>query len=122
VLSAIHAFDVDELGEVQWYQTWTDLERLEVPRWLRESEAWAAVIALAQGLHPMVRQRFIHRDSHLMNVLWSGVVDWTNASVGPPGIDAGWCQGNPVASHGLKAAERFRTAYEAVAGVEQHPM
>lgn len=127
VLPAIHAVEGDELGEVQRYQTWADLDGLAAPEWTGEPEAWAAVIALAQGPRPRVRQRFIHRDYHPMNVLWSrgrlsGVVDWTNASVGPPGNDVGWCRGNLVASHGLKAAERFREFYEAVAGVEQHPV
>ena len=127
VLTAIHAVEGDELAEVQRYQTWADLDGLAVPGWSREPGAWAAVIALARGPRPRVRQRFIHRDYHPMNVLWSrgrlsGVVDWTNASVGPPGNDVGWCRGNLVASHGLKAAERFRAVYEAVAGAEQHPV
>lgn len=127
VLPAIHAVDDDEVAELQGYQTWADLDGLAAPRWTREAAAWAAVIALARGPRPRVRQRFIHRDYHPMNVLWSrgrlsGVVDWTNASVGPPGNDVAWCRQNLVASHGLKAAERFRAAYESVAGEEQHPV
>jgi len=64
---------------------------------------WAAMIALAEGPRPRVRQRFIHRDYHPMNVRWSrgrlsGVVDWTNASVGPTGKDVAWCRQNLVAS------------------------
>ena len=61
-----------------------------------------------------------------MNVLWqglqlSGVVDWVNASVGPPGIDAGWCRQNLAQSHGVVAPERFRLAYEASSGARQDP-
>ena len=127
VLPAIHAVEGEELGEVQRYQTWADLDALAAPEWTREPEAWAAVIALAQAPRPRVRQRFIHRDYHPMNVLWSrgrlsGVVDWTNASVGPPGNDVAWCRQNLVASRGLKAAERFREFHEVVAGEEQHPV
>ncbi|MBT7099080.1 aminoglycoside phosphotransferase family protein [Candidatus Poribacteria bacterium] len=127
VLPAIHAVDDAEVAELQRYQTWADLDELEAPRWTREPEAWAAVIALAQGRRPRVKARFIHRDYHPMNVVWSrgrlsGVVDWTNASVGPPGNDVAWCRQNLVASHGLKAAEQFRELYEAVAGEEQHPV
>ena len=127
VLPAIHAVEGDELGEMQRYRAWADLDELVAPGWTREPEAWAAVIELAQGARPRVRRRFIHRDYHPMNVLWSrgrlsGVVDWTNASVGPPGNDVAWCRQNLVASHGLKAAERFRELYESVAGVEQHPV
>ena len=127
VLPAIHAVEGEELAELPRYRPWAELDALVAPGWTREAEAWAAVIALAQGPRPRVRQRFIHRDYHPMNVLWnrgrlSGVVDWTNASVGPPGNDVGWCRQNLVASHGLKAAERFREFYEAAAGEEQHPV
>jgi aminoglycoside phosphotransferase (APT) family kinase protein len=74
---------------------------------------WAAMIALAEGPRPRVRQRFIHRDYHPMNVRWSrgrlsGVVDWTNASVGPTGNDVAWCRQNLVASAPARASARSR--------------
>jgi len=127
VLPAIHAVDDDTVAELQRYRPWADLDQLVAPGWTREPEAWAAVIALAQGPRPRVKRRFIHRDYHPMNVIWSrgrlsGVVDWTNASLGPPGNDVAWCRQNLVSSHGLRAAERFRELYESVAGVEQHPV
>lgn len=127
VLPALHATEHPEVAQLQPYRPWADLESLEPPSWTRESEAWDAVIALARGPRPSVEPRFIHRDYHPMNLLWSrgrlsGVVDWTNASYGPPGNDVAWCRQNLVASHGLQAAERFRGAYGAVAGVEQDPI
>jgi len=126
VLPAIHAVESPEMAELQRYRPWANLDELEAPSWSREPEAWAAVIALARGPRPRVKRRFIHRDYHPMNVLWSrgrlsGVVDWVNASVGPPGNDVAWCRQNLVASHGVRVAERFRAMYEAVAGEEQQP-
>jgi len=132
VLPAIHAVTGDDLGGVPRYQPWVDLDAVEVPRWTREAEAWRAVIGLARGPRPRVRgphtrQCFIHRDYHPMNLLWSrgrltGVVDWTNARVGPPGIDVAWARQNLVTSHGVEAAERFREFAEAALGREQDPV
>ena len=128
VLPELHAVDDDEVAELQRYRPWADLDQLVAPGWTRESEAWAAVIALAQGPRPRVRRRFIHRDYHPMNVVWSrgrlsGVVDWTNASFGPPGNDVAWCRQNLVSSHGLKCRRAVsRQLYESVAGVGQHPV
>ena len=117
----------NDLGAVPRYEPWIDLDALEVPRWTREPEAWAAVIALARGRRPRVRGRFIHRDYHPMNVLWSrgrltGVVDWTNARIGPPGIDVAWARQNLVVSHGVAVAERFRQLAKAALGREQDPV
>ena len=65
--------------------------------------------------------RFIHRDFHPGNVLWSrgrvtGVVDWTNASAGPPAADVAHCRTNLVIMNGMASADRFRGAYEALTG------
>ena len=126
-LPPIHAVTGDDLATVERYHPWADLDALEVPRWSRNPEAWAAVIALARGPRPRVRHRFIHRDYHPMNILWSrgrltGVVDWTNARVGPPGIDVAWARQNLVVSHGVEVAERFRAYAEQSLGREQHPV
>lgn len=126
-LPPIHAVTGDDLARVERYVPWIDLDALEPPRWTRAPEAWATVIALARDPRPRGRHRFIHRDYHPMNVLWSrgrltGVVDWTNARVGPPGIDVAWARQNLVVSHGVKVAERFRAHAEAALGREQHPV
>jgi aminoglycoside phosphotransferase (APT) family kinase protein len=75
---------------------------------------------------PPYRTVFIHRDLHPGNVLWrrgqrTGVVDWTNACAGPAGCDIGHCRGNLVRLDGLEAADRFRSAYEAVTGEPYDP-
>ena len=126
-LPPIHAVRGRDLAAVERYEPWVDLDALEVPKWTREPEAWASVVALARGPRPPGRHRFIHRDYHPMNLLWSrgrltGVVDWTNARIGPPGIDVAWARQNLVVSHGLEVAERFRGFAEAALGPVQDPV
>jgi len=126
VLPPIHAVTGDDLALVERYVPWIDLDALAPPRWSREPAAWQRVIDLARARPPRVRWRFIHRDYHPMNVLWSrgrltGVVDWTNARIGPPGIDVAWARQNLVFSHGVEVAERFRALAEVALGREQHP-
>jgi hypothetical protein len=49
----------------------------------------------------------------------SAVLDWTNASCGPPGADAGHCRLNLVKLYGVEIAERFREILHQTAdGVE----
>ena len=63
----------------------------------------------------------IHRDYHPGNTLWSrrrltGIVDWTQASSGPPGLDVGQMRWNLVAGHGQRVADRFLACYRAASG------
>jgi aminoglycoside phosphotransferase (APT) family kinase protein len=65
--------------------------------------------------------RLIHRDYHPENTLWSrghlsGVVDWTQASWGPPGLDLGHMRWNLVADHGQQVADQFLNCYRAATG------
>ncbi len=125
VLPLIHETDAGSPPVVQAYRVYNDLEALEPPARSRQAEAWAAVIALARGTWPGEPDRFIHRDFHPGNALWSrgrlsGVVDWVNASRGPGGVDVGHCRVNLVILFGLDTAERFRALQESISGTEQH--
>ena len=46
----------------------------------------------------------------------SGVVDWANACVGPPGIDIATCRWNLADWAGVEAANAFVASYEALTG------
>src|SRR5262249_11369565 len=46
----------------------------------------------------------------------TGVVDWIEASIGPPDVDVGHCRLNLAILFSADVAERFRTMYEAEAG------
>ena len=46
----------------------------------------------------------------------SGIVDWPNACRGAANIDVAWCRANLIHLYGVAAADRFRHAYQALAG------
>ncbi|HET9968100.1 MAG TPA: phosphotransferase [Streptosporangiaceae bacterium] len=46
----------------------------------------------------------------------TGIVDWTQASWGPPGLDLGHMRWNLVADYGQQTADQFLNCYRAAAG------
>ena len=59
----------------------------------------------------------LHRDYHPVNLLWgqarvSGVVDWINACMGPPGVDVAHCRLNLALMYGMAAADAYLAAYQ----------
>lgn len=126
-LPALH--DLGVVEGLPAYRSWFRSRPFEPPSWSRQPELWHRADALVSGPPPeeaVGRVTLIHRDYHPANTLWrygrlSGVTDWVNACNGPPAIDVAHCSVNLSALFGVEAAEAFRRAYEAVAGVEQHP-
>jgi aminoglycoside phosphotransferase (APT) family kinase protein len=58
---------------------------------------------------------FIHRDFHAGNVLWArgrltGVLDWIECCIGPPGVDIGHARANFAGRLGLDVADAFLAA------------
>jgi hypothetical protein len=47
----------------------------------------------------------------------TAIVDWDQAMVGYPGVDAGYCRMDLAMQHGLAVANDFLNAYEAAAGM-----
>ncbi len=123
-LPALH-----EAGAVEGlprYRPWFRARPFASPAWSHRPDLWLRANELSLRAEPGFARTFIHRDYHPGNVLWhygrlSGVTDWVNASNGPAGIDVAHCRVNLAALLGVDAAETFREAYEAVAGVEQEP-
>jgi aminoglycoside phosphotransferase (APT) family kinase protein len=112
--------------ELPAYFRYHDLESVGRPSWMGPSPVWEAMVQVLREGAPPAPAAFVHRDYHPANLLWrrgrlSGVVDWVNACRGPAGVDPGHCRVNLVILHGVSVAERFREAYEAAAGVRQHP-
>lgn len=127
-LPTIHAVNGRARQLVPAYRTHQDLRGLPPPAWLGRSTVWAQAFTVATGPAPATRRCFIHRDYHPGNTLWwrgrlTGVVDWTQGSWGPPGIDVGWMRWNLACDHGLQAAEEFLAIWQAVDGTndEHHP-
>ncbi len=123
-LPALHALGPAE--GLPAYRPWFRSRPFEAPAWSTRPELWRRADELASAAPPEFAGTLIHRDYHPANTLWrygrlSGVTDWVNACNGPRGIDVAHCCVNLSALFGVEAADEFRAAYEAVAGVEQHP-
>jgi len=91
------------------------------PLWTSRPELWQRAIEVLDGSAAFGERRLIHRDYHPGNVLWHrakvvGVVDWVNASIGPPWADVAHCRVNLAAQYGQPAAERFLDLYRECAG------
>jgi aminoglycoside phosphotransferase (APT) family kinase protein len=120
-LARVHAIDGDVESRVPRYRTYFDPSHAAPPPWLRGSHIWERAIAAVRQPPPPSAERFIHRDYHPENTLWSrgrltGVVDWTQASWGPPEVDVGHMRWNLAADHGVGVADRFLDAYRTSSG------
>jgi aminoglycoside phosphotransferase (APT) family kinase protein len=122
VLPRIHAADI----EAPPYEPWFDGADLVVPEWTSRPAAWRAAIDIVCAGLPSTEPVFLHRDYQHFNMLWSrgrltGVIDWMEASQGPPDVDVAHCRLNLAVLFSSDWAERFRLAYEAEAGRTSDP-
>jgi aminoglycoside phosphotransferase (APT) family kinase protein len=65
-------------------------------------------------------RRFIHRDYHPENTLWSrdhlaGIVDWTSAAFGPAAVDTAHMRWNLALTYGLDVGDEFLRLYRSLA-------
>lgn len=124
-LCEIH--DVDSACRTQLapYRLYYDRVHANPARWMSATPVWAQSIALVRAPLPKSTMTFIHRDYHPENTLWSrrrltGVVDWTQASWGPPELDVGHMRWNLVIDQGQQVADQFLASYRAVSGNALH--
>ncbi len=115
-LTRIHRLTVGS-REVPAFRTYFPMRQAPLPGWLQGDRVWEAALAVAREAEPTYAA-FIHRDYHPGNSLWrygalTGVVDWTQASMGPVEVDVGSMRWNLAADFGLPAADRFLEAYRA---------
>jgi aminoglycoside phosphotransferase (APT) family kinase protein len=123
-LPLIHDVRVARVA-VQPFAPYYDLRKIELPRWSKQPKLWERALEIARQRQPRARKCFIHRDYHPANVLWSrgklsGVIDWPNASIGPPEVDVAHCRGNLAILHGVDVADAFLDAYRSVTGVRDY--
>jgi aminoglycoside phosphotransferase (APT) family kinase protein len=116
VIPRIHAVDGRAESVVPGYRRYYEPEQVVPPSWVRRRDAWERAIDVVGRPAPVGPACFIHRDFHPGNTLWSrgqltGVVDWTQASWGPPSIDLGHARWNLALHHGPDAADLFLDAY-----------
>jgi aminoglycoside phosphotransferase (APT) family kinase protein len=125
-LPAIHAVAVPAAAGLPAYRPYA-LEVDRPPAWTRRPALWWRAFAAFHGPPPSAERRLVHRDYHPGNVLWSdgaptGIVDWVNASAGPPGADLGHCRMNLARAVGLDAADRFSAIHRSVSWRDdEHP-
>jgi aminoglycoside phosphotransferase (APT) family kinase protein len=86
---------------------------LKPPAWSKQPKLWERAFEVAEAARvDESTARFIHRDHHAGNVLWSygrvvGVIDWEPACIGPPAVDFAHVRANLTAWMGIGAARRY---------------
>ncbi|MFI8364324.1 phosphotransferase family protein [Streptomyces sp. NPDC085612] len=124
-LADIHALPVSEGRRPRVYQAWTSPERVTPPTATRRPELWQRAVDVLRREPPAHRGRFLHRDFHPGNVLFtgtdgglriSGVVDWVETSWGPADLDVAHCATALALLHGAPEGMRFADRYVAAGG------
>ncbi|MGW4301058.1 alpha/beta fold hydrolase [Streptomyces sp. NPDC004646] len=100
------------------YEAWTSPERV---RAVVSGGVWERAVEVIEREPPSYRGRFLHRDYHPGNVLFtgegrdsrvSGVVDWVETSWGPADLDVAHCSTALALLHGPEHGPAFRARYE----------
>ncbi len=120
-LVAIHEVRVPSGVALPRYAPYNAGMRPVSPPYSTRPGLWERVADVLEAPWPAHRTTFIHRDYHPGNVLWdgarvAGVVDWSTAAWGPPGIDLARMRVNLASALGRAAAERFTALYAAAGG------
>jgi aminoglycoside phosphotransferase (APT) family kinase protein len=121
----IHDIAAGCRSQLEPYRLYYDRPHARLPRWIPVTPVWTQAIAVVRQPLPATEMTMIHRDYHPENTLWSygrltGVLDWTQASWGPPALDVGHMRWNLVADYGQDTADRFLTAYRTAASRALH--
>ncbi|MFF9070186.1 alpha/beta fold hydrolase [Streptomyces sp. NPDC014891] len=125
-LVRIHGVVPDERPRT--YQAWTSPEHVRAP----DGPLWERAVDVIRRDPPPYAGRFLHRDFHPGNVLFTGagsalriagVVDWVEASWGPADLDVAHCSTALALLHGPAYGWDFRRRYEAQGGhgLGDHP-
>ncbi len=127
-LAAIHDLGGIAEGRLEPYRLYYDREHASPVAWLPATRVWIEATEAVRETPPPTPMTLIHRDYHPDNTLWfegllTGVVDWTQASWGPPALDLGHMRWNLVADYGQSVADRFLACYQSITGhpVHEHP-
>ena len=103
------------------YQAWTSPARVRT----LDGDLWERAVDVIRRDPPPYEGRFLHRDFHPGNVLFtgagpelrvSGVVDWVETSWGPADLDVAHCSTALALLHGPQHGLDFRERYEAHGG------
>jgi aminoglycoside phosphotransferase (APT) family kinase protein len=116
---------LDPPAWVRPFRRYLEASEAVPPEWAADDGVWRDAIDIVRGPAPSVRRGFIHRDYHPWNVLWNGglvgVVDWSQASVGPLSMDVSHCRANLAIRFGEAVADDFKSRWESATGVTHAP-
>ncbi|WP_431955116.1 phosphotransferase family protein [Actinacidiphila sp. bgisy167] len=124
-LVRIHGLHVGEEDRPRVCQAWTAPDRVHPPEATSRPDLWARAVDVIRCDPPAYEGRFLHRDFHPGNVLFSGhggrlritdVVDWVETSWGPADLDVAHCATALALLHGPEAGMRFGDRYTAAGG------
>jgi aminoglycoside phosphotransferase (APT) family kinase protein len=107
------------------YVPYNRLDLRRPPKHALRPALWERAYEVAARPAPEARARFIHRDYHADNTLWSygkltGVVDWSDASSGPVAVDIARMRRGLALHYGPSVADRFLAAFDQVSGGHVH--
>jgi aminoglycoside phosphotransferase (APT) family kinase protein len=107
--------EVPDPGGLRGFEPYEPGERT-LPGGSSRQDLWRRVFDVVSGSAPPSEVRFIHRDYHQENTMWlrgrlTGVIDWTQACLGPLDIDLARMRLNLAREVSMEAAERFLQAY-----------
>ncbi|GAB2906349.1 phosphotransferase family protein [Streptomyces mayteni] len=108
------------------YQAWTAPDRVALPPDTTRPKLWRQTVDTIRREPPPFTGRFLHRDFHPGNVLFTGeattgeaitgVVDWVETSWGPTDLDVAHCATALALLHGPEAGLRLADHYTAAGG------
>ena len=124
LLPLIHAAPLPPPGTIPPYAPYPQAS-YQPPAWAHRPRMWERAVEICHQPTPAGPHAFVHRDFHPGNVLWqrrtvTGVVDWPNASIGPPSADVGHCRAN-LFPYGPAAVSRFTQAWQDLTGATYNP-
>ncbi|WP_405687000.1 phosphotransferase family protein [Streptomyces sp. NBC_00057] len=124
-LTDIHRVRVTEATRPRDYEAWTAPDRVRVPGSTGQARLWQRAVDVIRREPPTYTPRFLHRDFHPGNVLFtgvgadlriSGVVDWVETSWGPADLDVAHCSTALALLHGVPAGMSFAEEYTGAGG------
>ncbi|MFJ1678952.1 phosphotransferase family protein [Streptomyces sp. NPDC088251] len=124
-LADIHRVRVTDATRPRDYEAWTAPDRVRVPGTSGGTRLWRRAVDVIRREPPAYTPRFLHRDFHPGNVLFtgggadlriSGVVDWVETSWGPADLDVAHCSTALALLHGVPVGMSFAEQYAGAGG------
>jgi aminoglycoside phosphotransferase (APT) family kinase protein len=120
-LLAVHRIGTRARSALDLYRPYYELGAITLAGSFPTPQLWETALELLRAGPPPGPSTFIHRDFHPANTLWlrgrlHGIVDWTAASWGAPGVDLGHLRWNLAAVGRLDRADELLSGYAERAG------